>query len=165
MGTCGQRAIRRAGELIVAIHPPTASDLASRPATSSSPGAAPHWPPTTNDMSLDTMASGVVPAFVANAASIAPGTDKAAVYPIESTRAVDDASALTVATTSLTARGCNICISCTALSLGHVVSVVNGGPAAGTLGTFAASMTKAEFMWLWWDGTNFIFNGQDWGNP
>ena len=39
MGTCGQRAIRRAGELIVAIHPPTASDLASRPATPSSPGA------------------------------------------------------------------------------------------------------------------------------
>ena len=133
-------------------------------ATPSSPGAAPNWPPTADQIGIDTLASGTVPAFVANAASIAPGTDLASAYAIESTRTVAAASALTLATTGLTSRACDVFLTCKALALGYVVSVVNGGPAAGTISTFAASLTKPEVMKVWWDGTNFIFNGQDWEN-
>jgi hypothetical protein len=134
-------------------------------ATANAPGAAPHWPPTLADVGVDSLRAGTVPAFVANAASIAPGTDKGASYTIEVTRALAAASALTVATTSMPARGCDVFIICKSLALGYILSVVNGGPAAGTMGTFAASLTTPEFMRLWWDGTNFIFNGQDWINP
>jgi hypothetical protein len=42
------------------------------------------------------------------------------------------------------------------------VSVADGGPAAGTIATFAASLTRAEFLSVWWDGTNFKNAGKDW---
>ena len=131
-------------------------------ATPSSSGAAPNWPPTLVQIGIDSLVVGVFPVIVANAASIAPGTDKANSYPIPSTLTIPAAAAITLATTGLTSRGCDVFLTCKALNLGFIMSIVNGGPAAGTVGTFAASLSKSEVMRLWWDGTNFIFNGQDW---
>ncbi len=109
----------------------------------------------------DYLASGTVPAFVANAASIAPGTDKASYYPIEAARTLPAGAALTVATTGSPPVG-NLQVACKARSLGFVMTVVNGGPAGGNLGSgFAASLTRACIMHLWFDGTNYIFNGYD----
>jgi hypothetical protein len=131
-------------------------------ATAVSPGSAPNWPPTLVQIGVDSLVIGVFPAIVANAASIAPGTDKATAYSIPSTLTIPHAAAITLATTGLTSRGCDVFLICKSLTLGFIMSIVNGGPAGGTIGTFAASMTKSEVMRLWWDGTNFIFNGQDW---
>jgi hypothetical protein len=109
----------------------------------------------------DYLASGTVPAFVANAASISPGTDKASYYPIESTRTLGAAGDLTVSTAGSPPVG-NVQIACRALALGHAMTVKNGGPAGGNLGSgFAASLTRALIMHLWFDGTNYIFNGYD----
>ena len=130
-------------------------------ATPSSPGAAPHWPPTTGnagDIVVDIPASGVVGAFTAGAASIAPGTDNASRYPIAAARTLSQASALTLTTTGTPVVG-NKIIACYALSLGYVLSIVNGGPLANTLGTFAATLTNPLGLVVYWDGTNYKFNG------
>jgi hypothetical protein len=121
--------------------------------------------PNAAQIGIDTLASGTVPVFIANAASIAPGMDKASTYTIEASRTLVAASALTIATTALTSRPCDVFITCKALALGFTLSVVNGGIGAGTIGTFAAAMTKPEIMKLRWDGTNFAFDVQDWENP
>jgi hypothetical protein len=63
-------------------------------ANTNGPGAVPHWPPTLADVGADSLASGTVPAFVANAASIAPGTDKASSFTIEAARTDQDRRAL-----------------------------------------------------------------------
>jgi len=131
------------------------------PATVGTPGAAPRWPPTTGgagDIVVDLPASGVVPAFVANAATIAPGTDKASRYPIEAARTLAAGAALTLSTADTPVIG-NKLIACYALALGQTLSIVNGGPLANTLGTFEASLTKPRGLVVYWDGTNYRFNG------
>ena len=134
-------------------------------ATALSPGAVPHWPPLLVDVGLDALAQGTIPAFAANVSSIFPGTDKACSYTLASTVALAAGSTLYVNVTDLTTRPCDVFITCKALALGYALSVVNNGPAAGTLGTFAGSLTKAEVMKLWWNGKDYIFNGQVWLAP
>jgi hypothetical protein len=134
------------------------------PATANAPGAAPHWPPTTGnagDIVVDIPDSGVVGAFTAGAASIAPGTDQVSRYPIAAARTLSQASALTLATTGTPVVG-NKIIACYALSLGYPLSIVNGGPLANTLATFTATLTKPQGVIVYWDGTNYIFNGYVW---
>jgi hypothetical protein len=131
------------------------------PATAVSPGSAPHWPPTTGnagDIIVDIPASGVVGTFTAGAASIAPGTDHASRYPIAAARTLSQASALTLATTGSPVVG-NKIIACYALSLGYVLSIVNGGPLANTLATFGATLPNPLGVVVYWDGTNYKFNG------
>jgi hypothetical protein len=106
----------------------------------------------------DLLATSAVPAFVANVASIAPGTDNSSEYIIESARALAAAATLTIATTGTPVQG-NKYINCHALTLGYVISIVNGGAAAGTIATFPASLTKGRGVALWFDGTNYFFNG------
>lgn len=108
--------------------------------------------------SVDLLATTAVPAFVANAASIAPGTDKSSEYTIEAARTLLAAATLTVATTNTPVQG-NKYINCHALALGYAISIVNGGAAAGTIATFTASLTKGRGVALWFDGTNYFFNG------
>jgi hypothetical protein len=103
-------------------------------------------------------ATEAVPAFVANAASVAPGTDVASAYLIESTRTLDAGAALTIATTGSPRQG-NKYVVCNALALGFAISIVNGGTAAGTIATIPASLTKPLAVALWFDGTNYFFNG------
>ena len=133
-------------------------------ATAVSPGSAPHWPPTTGnagDIIVDIPTSGVVGAFTAGAASIAPGTDQASRYPIAAARTLSQASALTLATTNSPVVG-NKLIACYALALGYVLSIVNGGPLANTLATFGATLPKPQGVVVYWDGTNYKFNGYVW---
>jgi hypothetical protein len=107
-------------------------------------------------------ASGTVPAFVANAASIAPGTDLATDYRIESTRTLTAAANLTLLTTDSPPIG-QYSIACEALALEFAITVTNGGPAGGTVpatgAAFAASYTRGRVMHVWFDGVNFIFDG------
>jgi hypothetical protein len=110
------------------------------------------------DLSLDAPASGVVGAFTAGAASIAPGTDKASRYPIAAARTLSQASALTLTTANSPVVG-NKIIACYALSLGYVLSIVNGGPLANTLATFGATLPNPLGVVVYWDGTNYKFNG------
>ena len=134
------------------------------PATPSSPGAAPHWPPTTGgagDIIVDVPGSGVVGTFTAGAASIAPGTDQASRYPIAAARTLSQASALTLTTAGPPVVG-NKIIACYALALGYVLSVVNGGPLANTLATFGSTLPKPQGVVVYWDGTNYKFNGYVW---
>jgi hypothetical protein len=136
------------------------------PATPTTPGTVPQYPiPQAGVDGLpaalaarDAAATGTVPAFVAGAASIAPGTDNASRYVIEAARTLDQASALTLATTDSPAVG-NKLIACYALALGETLSIVNGGPLAGTLATIAASRTNPIGVVLWWNGANYSFNG------
>lgn len=107
---------------------------------------------------VDLPAPGVVGAFTAGAASIAPGTDLCSRYPIAAGRTLSQASALTLATTGTPVVG-NKLIVCYALALGYTLSIVNGGPLANTLGTFEATLTKARGLVVYWDGTNYKFNG------
>jgi hypothetical protein len=109
----------------------------------------------------DYLSTANVPAFSAGAASIAPGTDKASRYLIASTVTLDVPCTLTIATTNTPLQG-NYIVICRALALGQVLSVSNGGTAGGTLGTFPASMTVPRGLMVWYDGTNFIFNGYCW---
>ena len=109
-------------------------------------------------LGLDVPASGVVGAFTAGAASIAPGTDKASRYPIAAARTLSQASALTLATTGSPVVG-NKIIACYALALGYVLSIVNGGPLANTLATFGATLPNPLGVVVYWDGTNYKFNG------
>jgi hypothetical protein len=53
----------------------------------------------------------------------------------------------------------NKIIACYALSLGYVLSIVNGGPLANTLATLPASLTIPRGVLVYWDGTNYRFNG------
>ena len=107
---------------------------------------------------VDVPASGVVGTFTAGAASIAPGTDHASRYPIAAARTLSQASALTLATTGSPVVG-NKIIACYALSLGYVLSIVNGGPLANTLATFGATLPNPLGVVVYWDGTNYKFNG------
>ena len=107
---------------------------------------------------VDVPASGVVGTFTAGAASIAPGTNKASRYPIAAARTLSQASALTLATTGSPVVG-NKIIACYALSLGYVLSIVNGGPLANTLATFGATLPNPLGVVAYWDGTNYKFNG------
>ena len=109
-------------------------------------------------LGLDVPASGVVGTFTAGAASIAPGTDHASRYPIAAARTLSQASALTLATTGSPVVG-NKIIACYALSLGYVLSIVNGGPLANTLATFGATLPNPLGVVVYWDGTNYKFNG------
>ena len=108
--------------------------------------------------SVDLLATTAVPAFVANAASIAPGTDKSSEYTIEAARTLSNAATLTVSTANSPRQG-NKYLNCHALALGYAISVVNGGAAAGTIATIDASLTKGVGVALWFDGTNYFFNG------
>jgi hypothetical protein len=105
----------------------------------------------------DKISTGTVPAFVANAATIAPGTDRASRYALASTVTLAAASALTVATTGTPSVG-NKLIMVYALALGYTLSIVNGGPAAGTVATFGATLTGPKGVVLYWDGTNYVFS-------
>ena len=107
---------------------------------------------------VDVPASGVVGAFTAGAASIAPGTDKASRYPIAAARTLSQASALALSTADFPVVG-NKIIACYALSLGYVLSIVNGGPLANTLATFGATLPNPLGVVVYWDGTNYKFNG------
>ena len=107
---------------------------------------------------VDNPKTGVVPAFAAGAASVAPGTDNAIRYVVEATRTLAQASAITLATTGAPVVG-NKLVLCKALALGYPLAVVNGGPLAGTVATIEASLTVPKGAMLWWDGTNYSFNG------
>ena len=109
-------------------------------------------------LGLDVPASGVVGTFTGGAASIAPGTDNASRYPIAAALTLSQASALTLATTGSPVVG-NKIIACYALSLGYVLSIVNGGPLANTLATFGATLSAPLGVVVYWDGTNYKFNG------
>jgi hypothetical protein len=140
-----------AGGLPPQVSPTTALATAQNPGTISSDCFA-------NLALNDVPATGTVPAFVANAATIAPGTDLASRYAIESARTLAAAAALTISTAGTPVVG-NKIIACYALALGYVLSVVNGGPLANTLGAFPASLTKPRGIVVYWDGTNYKFNG------
>jgi hypothetical protein len=112
---------------------------------------------------MDVVAAGTVPAFVANAASIAPGTDKASKYPIESTRTAPEPATLTVAITGASATD-EVIVSCRALALGYAVSVVNGG-SSNTIVTIPASLTKPRGYMLWFDGDNWLLASSFWLSP
>jgi hypothetical protein len=134
------------------------------PATAATQGAAPHWPPTLADVGADSLATGTVPAFVANAASIAPGTNKAAEYTIEASRTIPAAAAITVATTGSPAAGDQVILSCRALALGFELSVINGG-SSNTIATIPASLTKPKGYTLWYDGANWLVASSFWLAP
>lgn len=101
-------------------------------------------------------ASGVVPAFVAGAASIAPGTDELCEYVLTEDRTLAAASVLTLTTTGTPVLGDKM-ISCYALALGYALSVANGGGTPATIGTIPASLTKPLALVVRWDGTDFTF--------
>jgi len=105
----------------------------------------------------DKISTGTIPAFVANAATIAPGTDRASRYALASSVTLAAASALTVATTGTPSVG-NKLIMVYALALGYTLSIVNGGPAAGTVATFGATLSGPSGVVLYWDGTNYVFS-------
>jgi hypothetical protein len=105
----------------------------------------------------DKISTGTIPAFVANAATIAPGTDRASRYALASSVTLAAASALTVATTGTPSVG-NKLIMVYALALGYTLSIVNGGPAAGTVATFGATLSGPKGVVLYWDGTNYGFS-------
>ena len=133
-------------------------------ATANAPGAMPAssgLPPLLSAAGVDVPDSGVVGTFTAGAASIAPGTDQVSRYPIAAARTLSQASALTLATTGTPVVG-NKIIACYALALGYTLSIVNGGPLANTLATFGATLPKPQGVIVYWDGTNYIFNGYVW---
>lgn len=127
-------------------------------ATPTTQGGVPNFPLTPAQAGVDVLATTAVPAFVANAATIAPGTDKSSEYTIESTRTLSAAATLTVSTANSPRQG-NKYINCKALALGYAISIVNGGAAGGTIATIDASLTKGMGVALWFDGTNYFFNG------
>jgi len=107
------------------------------------------------------LATGTIPAFSSNASTIAPGTDLACYYPIPAATTVAATSAITISASPAPAVG-NYHIACEALALTHAINVTNGGPAGGNLGSgFAASLSRGLVMHIWFDGTNYIFNGYD----
>lgn len=116
------------------------------------PGSAPNalrW--------LDGVSRGVVPPFVAGAASIAPGTDGASGFVIDSYITLSAPSALTLASTGTPVVG-NKLILCMALSLGNTLSIVNG-PLANTIASFPAALTRPRGAVINWDGFNFSLVG------
>lgn len=112
---------------------------------------------------LDIPATGATPTFSGGAATVAPGTDKAVRYVLPASATLTQASTLTLATTGSPVVG-NKLIMCLALSLGYTLSIVNGGPLGGTLATIPASITRPRGVMLWFDGTNYTFNGYVEGN-
>lgn len=98
----------------------------------------------------------VVPAFVAGAASVSPGTDKVSEYVIGESVSLLVPSTLTIADADSPPIG-NYLISCYSLSLGSTLTIA--GSPGGNLGTIAASLTIPRGLMAWFDGTNFIFNG------
>lgn len=103
------------------------------------------------------------PAFTAGAATLAMGTAKASECVVESARALAQASTLTLSTTDAVQGFFYITVR--ALALGYVLTIANGGAGGGNLTTVPASMTVPRVLCLFFDGTNFFYDGMVWGNP
>lgn len=106
---------------------------------------------------LDGVARGVIPPFVAGAASIAPGTDGASGYVLDSYVTLTAPAALTLASTGTPVVG-NKLILCMSLALGQTLSIVNG-PLANTIASFPAALTRPRGAVINWDGFNFSLVG------
>lgn len=130
-----------------------------RLATASAPGAMPAalFTKLTNETVLNSEAC---PAFSAGAATWTPGTNKAAECAIEATRTIGQLSTLTVSATNAI-QGFYL-VTCRALALGYILTIANGGPGGGNLATVPASMTVPRAIVLYFDGTNFSFDGYCW---
>ena len=103
------------------------------------------------------------PAFTAGAASLAMGTAKASECVVEASRALAQASALTLATTDAVQGFFYVTVM--ALSLGYVLTIANGGAGGGNLTTVPTSMTVPRTLCFFFDGTNFYYDGMVWVNP
>jgi hypothetical protein len=103
------------------------------------------------------------PAFSAGAATLAMGTAKASECVVASSRTIAADSTLTLATTNAV-QGFYL-VTCKALALGHILTIANGGAGGGNLATFAASLTVPQSAVLYFDGTNFSYQGLVWVNP
>jgi hypothetical protein len=106
--------------------------------------------------------SGTIPAFVANAVTIAPGTDQASYYTLPAATVLAATSALTVATAGPppTSLMVHITIESPA-TLGHNLTINNGTDAA-VLFTVLTAWTRAVVVHLVWGGTNYSCAGVDW---
>ena len=105
------------------------------------------------------LASGSIPAFSSNAASIAPGTDLACEYLFPASFTLAAASALTIADTGSPPTYLNVHIVCLALTLGYVLTLKDG--AGSTIGTIAASLGRALVIHLQFNGTHFAMSSID----
>jgi hypothetical protein len=103
----------------------------------------------------DEIASFAVPAFVAGAATIAPGTAKASRYYIAADRTLASGSVLTIVSTDMPTPF-NFVIACYALALGNTLTVSYG---SDILGIFEASMTAPKDLVLLFDGAKVVSNG------
>jgi hypothetical protein len=102
------------------------------------------------------------PAFTAGAATVEPGTAKAGEVVAPSTLALAQNSTLTFSPTNMVQGPVYFTIH--ALALGFTLTLANGGPAHGNLGTaIPASMTVPRIYCLYFDGTNLSYQGYTYG--
>ena len=108
------------------------------------------------------LATGSIPAFSSNAATIAPGTDAANYYPLPSTTVLAANSTLTLSTASMPDSGLIVHVAIENLNLTHTLAIVNGG-LSNTMVTVAATLSpaRARVYHFLWDGTNFTPQGYD----
>jgi hypothetical protein len=91
------------------------------------------------------------------------GTSKASECVVAAARTLAADSTLTLSTTDAV-QGFYL-VTCKALALGYVLTIANGGAGGGNLTTFAASLTVPKSAVLFFDGTNFSYQGIVWVNP
>lgn len=100
-----------------------------------------------------------LPAFVAGAVTVSPGSDHVSEYVIPENLVLSAGSTITIDTTGSPPIG-NYRFSCYALALGYTITIA--GSPGGNIGTFATSMVDTGPMgfFAWFDGTNFVSNGR-----
>lgn len=103
----------------------------------------------------DELSSAPVPAFVAGAASIAPGTDKVSRYYLAADRTLAVPSTLTILTTDMPT-GLNVLIVCMSPTLGNTLTISNG---TDTLGAFTSPLAVPLIISVYYDGSKIVSTG------
>jgi len=159
VGTVGQVMTFQANSVGVDINGGLVSGTLLTGSGAMSGGARTYATQATDSAAVDVPASGAaVAAFPSNAASIAPGTDNAIRYVVPAGTTLAANSTLTLATTGSPVVG-NKLVMCYALNLGDSISIVNGGPSAGTIATIPASLSAPLGAVIYFDGTNYSLTG------